>query len=953
MLREAHLVRIFLASPSDVAQERKLAKDIIEALLYDPDFVDKVAFRLVAWDNPESGTPMLANLPPQIALARNLPKPSECDIVIVILWARIGTPLSYEGKEYLSGTHYEFEDALQAAKMSNTPKVLIYRRTQRVLFDPDMPDFMVRVEQHEGVKKFFGQFTNSESGQFVGGYNEYEQPEDFRRILERHLRILVKDLLLESSNVIEPQNDQHYEIKKRDIWSGSPFLGLESFTEDHAPIFFGRGREIDGLIEQLKVARLVAVVGASGSGKSSLVRAGVIPNLRSNAISSESIGSKDWYILAFTPGKDPFRALAEILIDKIPSLQGDPIEYVNRVEKLATTLHYNPENLALTLKSALQYDKNWSEVLLFIDQFEELFTLTPQELREPFAKMLTHATYPYTTILEGNKDNKVRVVLTLRADFYHYALPLLTEPLRTGTFTLDKPDSFALLEMIKRPAERADLKLDDGLSEKIVNDMGNEPGALALMAYTLDEMYKIAEKRGDRQLRYTDYEALGRVYGAIGKRASDVFEKLDIEARSMLPYVFRELVAVNEEGIPTRKRAPLSLVADQDHPARLVHELTIARLLVQSKDDQGVVVEVAHEALFSNWHDLAMWIADNKSYLFLLQQVRFAAALWHGRNHNRAYLWIGERSNDIQAMIKHLDPKLSEIEKEFCRPETEHLLEEIQNINTSHLRRSEIGFRLHEIGDPRPHIGLCEDGFPDIKWLPVQKGVVKISGVQDQFAVENFYIAKYLITHIQFQAFLNDSEGYDDDRWWLNLLLAKQPIKAADEPYTNYPRDSVSWFQSMAFANWLNAKLPRTAWPQEAQSDDRWQIRLPTEWEWQQAAIGEHKEGEFFWGKWDNRLCNTSEAGIGRSTAVGMYPHSVAACGALDMFGNLYEWCLNDVLDPRVTSPFSLNEKILRGGAFWHDRRDVAATYRGYPGRPQDPYKSAGLRVICGRPLDH
>jgi hypothetical protein len=154
-------LRVFLASPGDVVDERALALQVLEQLQYDPLLRGRITVETVAWDKPGAGTPMLATLTPQEVIARGLTPPGECDIVIVILWSRLGTPLPAEWKKpdgslYRSGTEWEYCNAFKAAEQHGKPKLLLYRRTEKVLLDPDDPLFEENSRQWRLVKEFFG-----------------------------------------------------------------------------------------------------------------------------------------------------------------------------------------------------------------------------------------------------------------------------------------------------------------------------------------------------------------------------------------------------------------------------------------------------------------------------------------------------------------------------------------------------------------------------------------------------------------------------------------------------------------------------------------------------------------------------------------------------------------------------------------------------------------------------
>jgi WD40 repeat protein len=658
-------LRIFLSSPGDVMDERKLALNIFEQLQYDPLLRGLITIEAVAWDKPGGDTPMLATITPQDAINRGLPKPSECDIVVVIFWSRMGTPLpdtfkKPDGSLYLSGTEWEFEDAMQASRTTGKPEVVVYRRTEKILLDPDAPDFDKRTEQRRRVNAFFDAFGN------VQGYNPYQNPTEFADKFETHLKKLIKHLLEQQpfdSTQTPPQVAKDVLLP---LWQGSPFPGLRAFTPADEPIYFGRGAETDALIKGLSETdtQLIAVVGASGSGKSSLVGAGLIPRLAGNAIP----GSKDWLLpdwkdgqwvgLRFTPGElgdNPFMALAAKVA---PMLQETP-------RQIADTLAKDPAALEQITRQLLEGQPEWAEVFLFIDQFEELFSLVGAAYIAPFIDFLEAA----------SKTERIRTVITLRGDFYGRAIeePTLAELLKSSTFPLAAPTQYALGEMITRPAARAGLGFEPGLAERILRDTGTDPGALALMAYALDELYHLGSS--DKQLTHEEYDALDGVQGAIGKRAESVFITLDAEAQNSLPDVFSAICEVDERGVAIRRRASLSQVARTGAARELVDALTEARLLIQDNPTISTtnipnstpesIVEVAHEALLRSWKRLADWIEEAQDDLRLLRQVRGGAEEWKQRKGD---LLTGTRLERAVSLLNRLNQQ----EQEFLQTSLEN-----------------------------------------------------------------------------------------------------------------------------------------------------------------------------------------------------------------------------------------------------------------------------------------
>jgi len=743
-------------------------------------------------------------------------------------------------------------------------------------------------------------------------------------------------------------------------WDRSPFPGLVSFKKADAPIFFGRERETDDLVKKVAESRFVAVVGASGSGKSSLVGAGLLPRLEGNAINSETTRSKDWLLpdfergkgwsgLRFTPGElgdNPFLALAAKLA---PMVEATPFD-------IALKLKQNEQECIKQLLQALEGKPASAEILVFIDQFEELFTIVKQEAIAPFCRMLHLLA----------KQPRIRVVVTIRHDFVYRAIeiPELTELLNQGFFSLAAPTTRALEQMIKRPAEYAGLVFEPGLDNQILRDTGNDAGSLALLAYLLDELYNLA--KSDKHLSFPRYEALGGVAGAIGRRAEQIFNSIEgteEEKVRLLGRVFRELVEVNEEGKATRRRAPQSRFDHEE--LTLIEAFTRARLLVKAaelveKGQPGLLVkdseqvEVAHEALFLKWERLEKWITERQEDFILRRQVRSAVVEWKKENFPVYLRWGQERLAPVYTMRKRLEWEPNETEEQFIEPEQKWLLREIANPQTPHHRREEIGYRLGRIGDTRPNLGVGEAGIPDILWLPVTPGG-KIKIEEQSFTVQPFYIGQHLITYLQYEAFAKAGDGYNNLEWWKGMPKEYQPqeLYTSTARFGNYPRDTVSWYQSVAFAHWLNQKLQGWQFPVPGNTGGKTliigqnaQVRLPLEWEWQWAAQGGQEKREYPWGKWKEGYANTDEAKLGRTTAVGMYPQGAAKCGAMDLAGNLFEWCLNKYEEPdKVQTDSSNDTRVLRGGAFRRYKNRASCVYRRYHS-PFSDYLDVGFRVV-------
>ncbi|NWJ48759.1 MAG: SUMF1/EgtB/PvdO family nonheme iron enzyme [Chloroflexi bacterium] len=293
------------------------------------------------------------------------------------------------------------------------------------------------------------------------------------------------------------------------------------------------------------------------------------------------------------------------------------------------------------------------------------------------------------------------------------------------------------------------------------------------------------------------------------------------------------------------------------------------------------------------------------------------------------------------------------------KTEAERLLDEIAAPNTTHQRRMAIGDRLSEIGDPRRGVGLRKDGLPDIAWLAVSPGG-RLEVAKQTFEVQPFYIAQYQVTFAQYEAFVQAKDGYQNREWWQGFPKEYQPqaLKGQKQMRLNNPRDNVSWYQSVAFGRWLNRYMRGLQLPNPGGGGNQLivgnnaQVRLPLEREWQWAAQGGAEQRKYPWGVWQESCANTSEAGLKRTTAVGMYPQGAAKCGAMDMSGNLWEWCQNKWEKPdEVAVDESRNSRVLRGGSCYGDQVGAACMFRYGYGLPLDGYFDCGFRLVVSSPI--
>jgi formylglycine-generating enzyme required for sulfatase activity len=944
-------IRVFLSSPGDVNAERGKARAILDELKHDLLYKNKMDIEIFAWDDPHSDVLMPVTLTPQEAINRGLPRPSQCEVVITIFWGRMGTPLDEtahglkpDGTPYWSGTEWEYLDAVQGTTASpqSLPIVYLYRRTDEAPL-PTPREGQTRGEafadygtQLKRVEDFFKPFRDSKTGAFKAYYHEYDSLDAFDSLIKKHLRILLNhayERLTSKGKPIDPSSET--EVKLPIEWhitrDGSPFPGLKSFEERHEKVYFGRAREVAEVIKRMSSERLQVIVGASGSGKSSLVKAGVLPKLRDNALPP----SARWHCVTMRPGSSPFAALHAALQEVFPSVLVDSGEMLAKA----------PENLHRMLARSSKGE----ETVLFIDQFEELFTSAKDDA-EAFVSMLR---YP---------SEYLRVLVTIRSDFYDVLLTHFEKELRESTFTLAKPSALVLAEMIRRPADVSGLAFEGDLVEQIIDDAGADSGALALIAYMLDELYNAAQQRGQSVLTQANYQDFGGVQKVIGTRAEQVFSALRLTApEKTLQRVFHALVTVDERS--TRISAERQLFAHDPQAERLIDAFIEARLFTSDKG----YIEVAHEALLREWKLLAEWIARTKDDRSQLRLAEREAEEWNKRG--RTFVPTAARLQPLYAVLERLEltkDDLSPVLRDYLYPQA-ILLVESENPNTTDQRRLRIGDDLALLGDPRAGIGV-KDGIPDMAWLLVNGTDGELYEFKfGKFEVKPFYVAQYQVTYSQYQAFVEARDGFDDDRWWDGIPenYKKQSLKDPRNRNTNNPRDSVSWYQCVAFVRWLDQKyrdsglmaqwvthLPLHLQERGLSAVDKWQIRLPTEWEWQWMAMNGTKKDEYPWGAWQGGYANTNESGLGRAIAVGMYPHGRADCGALDIAGNLFEWCQNNENDPTIIDGYGNGQyKVLRGGSFYNSQHRAAVSYRYFDSYPNSDHDHYGFRVVLSAPI--
>jgi WD40 repeat protein/DNA-binding CsgD family transcriptional regulator/type II secretory pathway predicted ATPase ExeA len=445
----------------------------------------------------------------------------------------------------------------------------------------------------------------------------------------------------------------------------NPYKGLRDFQEPDTLEFFGRDalveRLLDRLAENVPMSRFLAVVGPSGSGKSSVVKAGLIPALRQGRLA----GASEWFIAEIQPGPYPLDELEMALLSKGIS-QPQPGAIMEQLQR---------DERGLLRAARLTLPEN-GELLLIIDQFEELFTqaVDLSMTRHVLSLICTAVTDP---------RSRVRVVITLRADFYDRPLmyPNFCELIRQRTEVVVPLTPEELERAIVKPAEMAGVNVEPGLVVALVAEVHEQPGTLPLLEYALTELF---ERRQGRNMTLASYHAIGEALGALTRQADEVYEDLSDDDQDVARQGFLRLVTLGEGTEDVRRRVLLSelrAVDEQRNGMKDVLDLFGEyRLLTFDRDPvtREPTVEVAHEALIHRWERLRGWIDASRADIRQQRLLGAAAAEWAQADQEKSFLLTGSRLAQFEDWVAHTDIAMTPDERAFLQAsvlEREHAAE--------------------------------------------------------------------------------------------------------------------------------------------------------------------------------------------------------------------------------------------------------------------------------------
>jgi formylglycine-generating enzyme required for sulfatase activity len=759
-----------------------------------------------------------------------------------------------------------------------------------------------------------------------------------------------------------------------------PYKGLQYFDVADSELFFGRAKLTAQLVDHLRGHSFLAVIGASGSGKSSLVRAGLVSALqKGEKLDDGSLPPKDsenWSVLILTPTSRPLENLAEQFIRKF-NLGGDG-------RTLANEMNHDPRTFLHIARQAL--DSQDSEenlhparcLVLVIDQFEELFTLLRSDdqqksieihkIRQSYIDNLLYAAIPSDQ--RDRSDSRIIVIFTLRADFYDQCgkFENLRKAFESHQKYIGPMSQDELRQAIEKPLQSFDWNIQPGLVDLLVYDVGKEPGALPLLSHALLETWK---QRSGRTLTFSGYFAIGRVQGAIAETAESTFQELTAQQQRIAKKIFLRLTEISQNMEATRRRVALSeLVAEpseQPIVKNILDLLAAKRLITLNKDfsdqastetpgeyekdeNEESVVEVAHEALIREWPTLQTWLRENGSELRIHRSLTRAAEQWDERKRDRSVLYRGGRLSEALEWAKQNGSDMNILERKFLSASRRAmwLNRAILGITliliTTAITLGVTGQLNRLIYQPLPYdferipagqfmMGIREDeikmataldttnkGNPDNKGFGVPVGY-DLSQEKPPHLVtltSPYGIGRYEVTNKQY-------------RQCVKARVCSPPFNDQWPKNDELPVTGVNRYQARTFCSWMGA-------------------RLPTEAEWERAALGSHDGPQLYpWGNEnDPQNANVNDGDqvkllpVGTFSGKGDSPYHVE-----DLAGNASEWVIDGYSEnyenAGKSDPQGLQTGLLgivRGGSYYSNWIEARSTAR----RASDP-GSADLDV--------
>ena len=671
-------VRVFVSSPSDVEHERKRVDRVVARL--NGVFLGQARFETIRWETRFYGA--------HATFQAQIPEAAECDIVVAILWSRLGSelppgfPTMEDGQPYPSGTAYEVLTAIRARETRDLPDVYVFRKTAQPLLAIDDGAELDRARaQWLRLRDFFERWFVSPQGHVRAAFQTFETTDAFEEQVEALLRRWIEDHVLRGRAAAWPIETL-----------GSPFRGLAPFEFDSAPVFFGRSRDAARAIDRLTGAAergrpFLLILGPSGSGKSSLARAGIAPRLIAPGV-VETIDLWRVAILRPSDRATPIESLAFALFEATSAACGLPElkegDYAN-ADDFAALLRagggaaIKPIEKALARAATEDQRRHGSDhaprpaLLVVVDQLDDLFVASlTREDRGAFVDVLA-------ALIE---TRSVWVVATLRAALYEDFLvdPKLAALKDSGvTYDLGFPVAEDLAEIVRAPALAAGLDYEkaangETLDERLLRDAAYSD-ALPLLQFTLQRLF---EERwvedGRASLTFAAYEANGGIDGAIDQAARRALAGLVETEVAALPRLLRRLATpIRGSGFAAKGRfalaikpAPLAEVAGDAASKRLVEALVEARILLVSVEANTPVVRLAHQRVLESWAQARAIVENQAEFYRIRGEVADQAQRW-AAGGRRADLLLapGLALAEAESVAERFGDELDATEREF------------------------------------------------------------------------------------------------------------------------------------------------------------------------------------------------------------------------------------------------------------------------------------------------
>jgi formylglycine-generating enzyme required for sulfatase activity len=661
-----------------------------------------------------------------------------------------------------------------------------------------------------------------------------------------------------------------------------PYKGLDVFDEEDAELFFGREKLIEDLVNRVKESRTIFITGPSGSGKSSLVRAGLIHKLKQAGIQESH--SEGWLYATIKPGREPINALGSAVASLVMS--------TNAEDEIRAKALTDETIFARWCEIALKDGHN-KRIVLFIDQFEEVFTqIGKEEERAAFLNLLTHAAQV--------ENGRAIILFSMRSDFLPNCAtyPRLNSLLNQQFIQIGAMQPNELVSAIAQPALRVGLRIDPDLIAQIINDMKGEPGSLPLMQFALQDLFRAQQAKGDMiALLLNDYLQRGGIQKSLERHADTAFSELNEHEQELARIIFTGLIEIGRGTVDTRRTAlsneliPTS--AQAGDVKTVVQKLANARLITTD----AVTVTISHERLIDAWPWLKKLVNENRDVIALKNEIATDAKEWDEHQRDASYLYTGARLANAREKMEVKKLTLSGLAQSFVDAGIQ--MEESKRQEEEKRRQKELE-DARKLAATERRARLITNGV--LAATVILIGVLSYAPIRNEIWRQQAKGLDLII--IPKSEVIIGNELNADGRNSFFLPPDKKVIEAFNiEPYevTNERymlcvkagKCSVPLESTLIYNDLKNAKLPVvTITAIQASQFCEWLDRqLPTELEWERAA--RFTDGRPW--PWGFQIPTDEFASFYNATnislrPVGQYESGISEEGVYDLAGNVWEW---------------------------------------------------------------